>query len=74
MAGGLLGSGFQDDDRRPQPVGGPAGQEHNPLLAVAIAALLVDYRRSADQQDDPKESPRTQAHWRLLARWEQLRG
>ena len=51
-----------------------AGQEHSPLLAAAIAALLVDYQRSADQQDDPKGSQGTQTHWRLLARWEQLRG
>ena len=45
-----------------------------PLLAVAIAATLVDYQRYAGQQamhDDPKG---TKANWRTVVRLEQLRG
>jgi hypothetical protein len=45
-----------------------------PLLAVAIAATLVEYRRYAGQragQDDPNGS---KSNWRTVVRLEQLRG
>jgi hypothetical protein len=50
------------------------GRENDPRLAAAIAALLVDYRRRTDQRDDGTYPKSTQSNWRLLARWEQLRG
>ncbi|MFC2023452.1 hypothetical protein ACFLT5_01805 [Chloroflexota bacterium] len=50
------------------------GQESDPVLAAAIAALLVEYQRKTDQRDDPSDSQSTRTNWRLLSRWEQLRG
>ena len=47
--------------------------ESNPLLAAAIAALLVEYQRYTDQPGDHENPQSTQTNWRLLARWEQLR-
>ena len=45
-----------------------------PLLAVAIAATLVEYQRYAEQRaghDNPKTA---NANWRTVVRLEQLRG
>jgi hypothetical protein len=48
--------------------------EDESLLAAAIAALLVEYGRYVTPQDEQDGLDTTQANWRLMARWEQLRG
>jgi len=48
--------------------------EDESLLAAAIAALLVEYGRYIARQDKENGASNNQANWRLMARWEQLRG
>jgi hypothetical protein len=50
-----------------------ADQKGDPLLVAALAALLVDYGRYISQRDIHEEL-NTQANWRMMGRWEQLRG
>lgn len=45
-----------------------------PLLAVAIAATLVEYQRYADQRMGHEDPNSTRANWRTVVRMEQLRG
>jgi hypothetical protein len=45
-----------------------------PLLAVAIAATLVEYQRYAEQQATRDDLKSTKANWRTVVRLEQLRG
>ncbi len=49
-------------------------REDKPLLAAAVAALLVEYQRYTSQGDDHEDPRGAQTNWRMLARWEQLRG
>jgi hypothetical protein len=48
--------------------------EEGPLLAAALAAALVEYRRHVEQGSDPGHAGGTGTRWRMLARWEQLGG
>ncbi len=50
-----------------------ADRRGDPLLVAALAALLVDYGRYINQRDIHEEL-NTQANWRMMGRWEQLRG
>lgn len=52
---------------------GSVGQDDEPLLAAALAALLVEYGRYTSQQEIPEGSS-AQTNWRMMGRWEQLRG
>ena len=45
-----------------------------PLLAVAIAATLVEYQRYADQRTGHEDLDSTGTNWRTVVRLEQLRG
>jgi hypothetical protein len=47
------------------------------LLAAALAATLVAYRQQVDQAGGPageQSVPPGRSNWRILGRWEQLRG
>ena len=50
-----------------------ADQNDEPLLAAALAALLVEYGRYTSQREIPEGSS-VQTNWRMIGRWEQLRG
>jgi hypothetical protein len=43
------------------------------LLAAALAAALVEYGRYTDRRPGQEDGQGTQANWRMMARWEQLR-
>jgi hypothetical protein len=45
-----------------------------PLLAVAIAATLVEYQRYAAQRTEHEDPGSARANWRTVVRLEQLRG
>jgi hypothetical protein len=47
--------------------------DDGPLLAVAIAATLVEYQRYASQQTEREEPSGTPSNWRTVVRLEQLR-
>lgn len=47
-----------------------ADSEEGRLLACALAAALLEYRRCLRCQDDDHAAPTVE--WRLLARWEQM--
>jgi hypothetical protein len=47
--------------------------EEGQLLAAALVAVLVEYKRHVRQSDE-ESSPDTWANWRVMSRWEQLRG
>lgn len=42
------------------------------LLAAALAATLVAYRRHVDQSAGPGSECAARSNWRILGRWEQL--
>lgn len=42
------------------------------LLAAALTAALLEYRRQVRNRDDDAEGAGTAVAWRLLARWEQM--
>ena len=44
------------------------------LLAVALVAALVEYRQHVRQSNDNEELPGTWTNWRMMSRWQQLRG
>jgi MoxR-like ATPase len=44
-----------------------------PLLAAALAAALVEYRRYVGQRDEQAYAESGGAHWRMVTRLEQLR-
>ncbi|MEJ2209995.1 MAG: hypothetical protein P8129_13275 [Anaerolineae bacterium] len=55
------------------PVVPPADDsEEGRLLACALAAALLEYRRHLRGQDDDTEAAGPAVEWRLLARWEQM--
>jgi len=39
---------------------------------AALAAVLVEYRRSVSQQDEHKSRDNTQSNWRMVARMSRL--
>jgi hypothetical protein len=45
-----------------------------PLLAAAMAAVLVDYRRYLRQQNSQPHPDSSRTNWRMVSRLEQLRG
>ena len=45
-----------------------------PLLAVAIAATLVEYQRYANQRAEHENTNGMRTNWRTVVRLEQLRG
>jgi hypothetical protein len=45
-----------------------------PLLAAALAAALVEYRRCLGRRDGQTKDEDGGANWRMVARLEQLRG
>jgi hypothetical protein len=44
------------------------------LLAAALAATLVEYRRCVGERNEHTSPDGANANWRLMARMEQLRG
>ncbi len=51
----------------------PVAMDENALLAAALAATLVEYRRYVQQRSAP-DRPEVGAHWRTVARVERLAG
>lgn len=51
-----------------------ASSEEGTLLAAALAATLVEYRRTAGQSNERVRSEGPGTNWRTMARLEQLRG
>ena len=51
----------------PQPV-----QEQDPHLVAALAAALVEYRRSVRQEDGRDPSEQARSNWRIMTRMAQL--
>lgn len=49
-----------------------SSQSEDPLLVAALAAVLVEYRRSLSQQDEHKSRDNTQSNWRMVARMSRL--
>ena len=45
-----------------------------PLLAVAIAATLVEYQRYSDRRTMQEDPNSMRGNWRTVVRMEQLRG
>lgn len=48
------------------------GSADGPLLAAALAAALVEYRRHVGQRKGHGRSGSTGIHWRMMTRLEQL--
>ncbi len=46
--------------------------ESGRLLAAALTAALLEYRRLVQSPDRDAEAARPAVEWRLLARWEQM--
>jgi hypothetical protein len=46
--------------------------EEGVLLAVALAAALVEYRRHKERQGGQSSLGHNGTNWRVMARWEQL--
>ena len=53
---------------------GRSDQEEESVLVAALAALLVDYERYTRQRSGHESSQNRPTNWRLLSRWQQLRG
>jgi hypothetical protein len=51
-----------------------APSDEHELLAAALAATLVDYRRYIRQRGDSSGSSSVGNNWRMMACWERLRG
>jgi hypothetical protein len=51
----------------------PAGSEEGRLLAAALAAALVEYRRYVGQRDGHAVGPGSRSNWQIVTRLEQLR-
>ncbi len=51
-----------------------AGHDEGTLLAAALAAVLVDYRRQLGPHTDQPGSEGPGLNWRIMGRWQQLRG
>ena len=47
--------------------------EQGPLLAAALAAALVEYRRYVGQRNDTVDQESNETNWRIAGRLEQLR-
>lgn len=50
------------------------GVNEGALLAAALAATLVEYRRDAGLQSESRGSLDERSNWRTVACWERLRG
>lgn len=51
----------------------PRGEpEEGVLLAVALAAALVEYRQHRERQNGHSSPGRNGTNWRMMSRWEQL--
>jgi hypothetical protein len=46
--------------------------EEGELLAVALAAALVEYQRHTKQQKEHESPGHNGTNWRMMSRWEQL--
>jgi hypothetical protein len=44
------------------------------LLAAALVAALVEYRQHVRQPNEHEKQPGTRTNWRMMSRWQQLRG
>lgn len=44
------------------------------LLAAALVAALVEYRQRVRQPNEHEKLPETWTNWRMMSRWQQLRG
>lgn len=44
------------------------------VLAAALVAALVEYRQYVRQPNEHEELPETRTNWRMMSRWQQLRG
>ncbi len=44
------------------------------LLAAALVAALVQYRQHVRQPTEHEKLPGTWTNWRMMSRWQQLRG
>jgi len=53
---------------------GQSDQEEESVLVAALAALLVDYERFTKKRNGHESSENWPSNWRLLSRWQQLRG
>jgi hypothetical protein len=51
----------------------PAGHEEGHLLAAALAAALVEYRRYVGQRHGHASRASSGSNWQMVARLEQLR-
>ena len=47
-------------------------EEGGRLLAAALTAVLLEYRRQVQTRDGDAGVPEPAVEWRLLARWEQM--
>lgn len=50
----------------------PPGGEGGRLLAAALTAALLEYRRQLQAPDGDADGPQPAVEWRLLTRWEQM--
>jgi hypothetical protein len=52
----------------------PVELEEGRLLAAALVAALVEYRQHAKLPTERETVTGTGANWRMMSRWQQLRG
>jgi hypothetical protein len=52
----------------------PVELEEGRLLAAALVAALVEYRQHVRQPNEHEKLPGTWTNWRMMSRWQQLRG
>jgi hypothetical protein len=51
-----------------------AGTEEGPMMAAALAAVLVEYRRYLRQHEGHDGPANSGTNWQMVGRLEQLRG
>jgi len=48
--------------------------DEDKLIAAALVAALVEYRQHVRQPNEHERLPGTWTNWRMMSRWQQLRG
>jgi hypothetical protein len=52
----------------------PGELDEGGLLVAALVAALVEYRQHVRQPNEHEELPEIGTNWRMMSRWQQLRG
>jgi hypothetical protein len=52
----------------------PGELDEGGLLAAALVAALVEYRQHVRQPSEHEDLPGAGTNWRMMSRWQQLRG